>query len=66
MPRLLLIDFDDKHHPIFRRWSRQRWAAYSEHGWYAPGVDPVLARIERFLTTRPTILRDLQGQPVNQ
>src|SRR5262249_5763146 len=51
-PRLLLVDFDDRHHPLLRRWSRQRRAAYAERGWYAPGVDPLQERIERFLIGR--------------
>ena len=53
IPRLMLVDFDDRHHPILRRWSRQRWAAYAEQGWYAPGTDPVQERVARFLATRP-------------
>jgi hypothetical protein len=53
VPRpLLLIDFHDRHHPLLRRWSRQRQDAYTERGWYAPGVDPVQARVEQFLASR--------------
>jgi hypothetical protein len=53
LDRLLLIDLDDRHHPVLRRWSRQRWIAYAQQGWYSPGVDPAQARIERFLANRP-------------
>lgn len=50
---LLLIDFHDRHHPLLRRWSRRRQEAYAERGWFAPGVDPIQTRVERFLATRP-------------
>jgi hypothetical protein len=50
---LLLLDFDDRHHPELRRRTRLRREAYAERGWLAPGVDPVRARVERFLATRP-------------
>ncbi len=49
---LLLIDFHDCHYPLLRRWSRQRQEAYVERGWFAPGVDPVQARVEQFLASR--------------
>jgi hypothetical protein len=50
---LLLVDFDDRGHPQLRRRARLRWQAYLERGWFAPGVDPVQARVEQFLATRP-------------
>jgi hypothetical protein len=50
--RLLLVDIEDRHHPLLRRRSQQRRAAYAQRGWYAPDVDPVQARVERFLTDR--------------
>jgi hypothetical protein len=50
--RLLLVDIEDRHHPLLRRRSRQRQPAYAGRGWYAPGVDPVQARVEQFLTNR--------------
>jgi hypothetical protein len=50
---LLLVDFDDRRHPQLRRRARLRWQAYAERGWFAPGTDPVQARVERFLATRP-------------
>ncbi len=52
IPSLILVDFDDRSHQILRRWSRQRRIAYDGQGWYAPGVDPVQARIDRFLAAR--------------
>jgi hypothetical protein len=51
-PRLVLVDFYDRHHPLLRRWSRQRRAAYAERGWYAAGVEPLERRIELFLAAR--------------
>jgi hypothetical protein len=51
--RLLLLDVEDRHHPLLRRWARQRHNAYRECGWFAPGVDPAWARVEHFLATRP-------------
>jgi len=50
---LLLVDFDDRGHPQLRRRARQRRQAYAERGWFAPGTDPVQARAERFLDSRP-------------
>ncbi len=55
--QLVLIDFDDRHHPVLRRWSRQRWAAYRREGWFAPGVSPEQGRVEQFLATRPAITK---------
>jgi hypothetical protein len=52
--KCLLVDLDDRCHPLLRRWSRQRWAAYAEQGWFPTGVDPEQARVEQFLATRPT------------
>src|SRR5262245_10296919 len=50
---LLLIDLHDRHHPALRRQSRRRQDAYADRGWFAPGVEPVQARAERFLAGRP-------------
>jgi hypothetical protein len=50
---LLLLDFDDRGHPQLRRRARLRWQAYAERGWFAPGVDPVEARAQQFLDSRP-------------
>lgn len=50
---LLLVDFQDRHHPRLRRRSRLRREAYAERGWLAPGADPERARVERFLASRP-------------
>jgi hypothetical protein len=51
---LLLLDFDDRGHPELRRRARRRRQACEGRGWLAPGTDPVQARVERFLATRPT------------
>jgi hypothetical protein len=50
---LLVVDFADRHHPQLRRWSRFRREAYVDAGWVAPGANPMLARIDRFLAQRP-------------
>jgi hypothetical protein len=50
---LLLVDPTDRHHPLLRRWARERGEAYAERGWYGVGVDPVQARAEAFLAGRP-------------
>jgi hypothetical protein len=34
---LLIIDFDDRHHPLARKWTRSRTAAYTAAGWYIAG-----------------------------
>jgi hypothetical protein len=49
---LLVVDFLDRHHPALRRRSRRRRQAYDARGWFAPGVDPVAARVDEFLETR--------------
>jgi hypothetical protein len=51
--RLVLVDFADRHHPLLRRQSRLRHQAYVERGWFGAGVDPMEARVERFLANRP-------------
>jgi hypothetical protein len=51
--RLLLVDFADRHHPLLRRQSRLRHQAYVELGWFGAGVDPMDARIDRFVASRP-------------
>lgn len=35
--RLLVVDFNDQHHPVIGRWSRQRRDAYVEKGWNVVG-----------------------------
>jgi hypothetical protein len=50
---LLVVDVDDRHHPVLRRRSRSRREAYDRRGWFAPGVEPVQARVNEFLATRP-------------
>jgi hypothetical protein len=49
---LFLIGLHDYHHPLLRRWRRRRQKAYVQRGWFAPGVDPVQARVEQFLSRR--------------
>lgn len=49
---LLLVDFEDRHHPALRRRSRMRHRAYREAGWYAPGANPVTERFRDFVATR--------------
>jgi len=51
--RRLLIDFNDRHHPVLRRWSRRRREACEQVGWFGPGIDPARGRAGRFLLTRP-------------
>jgi len=51
--RLLLVNLDDRHHHLLRRWSRKRLAAYQKRGWHAPGADPVQMRVDRFIASRP-------------
>ncbi|HEX3659753.1 MAG TPA: hypothetical protein VHV55_28465 [Pirellulales bacterium] len=50
---LLLVDCDDRHHPQLRRWSRLRRDAYEDAGWFPVGVDPLIGRIQHFLSQRP-------------
>ncbi|MFO0881549.1 MAG: hypothetical protein U0840_29975 [Gemmataceae bacterium] len=50
---LLLIDLWDESQPLLQ-WSRQRQTAYQHAEWLAPGQNPVIERIQRFLRSRPT------------
>jgi hypothetical protein len=52
LPPLLVIDFNDRHHPELRRRTRCRRQGYAGRGWFAPGADPVEKRIEQFLAAR--------------
>ena len=49
---LLLIDFEDRRHSLLRRWSRERADRYSTNGWFPAGIDPVEARVDRFISSR--------------
>lgn len=50
---LLLIDPDDRHHPVLRRWGRRRLNSYLARGW-AVGLSGVATdAIGRFLDSRP-------------
>jgi hypothetical protein len=51
--RLLLIDFSDRHHPLLRRWSRQRQEAYQDKGWHIVGNE--MTPLDRFLASRPVV-----------
>ncbi len=51
--RLVLIDFQDRFDPKFRRQAGLRRAAYRAHGWCGPGEDPTSQRVKDFLATRP-------------
>jgi len=50
---LLVIDFNDEHHPELQELSDARSKAYQRQGWYAAGVDPVHARVQQFMASRP-------------
>ncbi len=50
---LLLIDFRDEHHPVLRKWSRERRGAYIGAGWNLLTGAPSLW--ERFLAFRPEV-----------
>jgi len=49
---LLIVDFQDRHHPELRRRSRQRRPAYARRGWFPVGVEPAQARVNQFLAQR--------------
>lgn len=51
---LTVIDFADKHHPLLRRWSRQRKEAYREQGWLIHG-ERVPTDLERFVAALPEV-----------
>ena len=54
-PALELIDCDDHHHPLLRKWSRARRNEYDRRGWI--GDKPLVERkIERFLSSRPEVM----------
>jgi hypothetical protein len=50
---LRIVDFVDRHHRELERWSWQRRKAYEDSGWGELGADPVAARMQRFLRSRP-------------
>jgi hypothetical protein len=51
---LLVVDFDDRHHPVLRRLSRDRRQAYIDAGWHVEGVEP-LSVLDQFLLNRPKV-----------
>ena len=50
---MIVVDVDDRGEPTLAQWTRRRKKAYRDEEWFAPGVDPYLERIKRFLATRP-------------
>ena len=50
---ILVIDVDEHHHPILAKWTRRRKKAYRDAEWFAPGADPLVERIKRFVAARP-------------
>ena len=51
---LLLVDPDDRHHPVLRRWGRSRLNAYLARGWAVDGSSSMATdSISRFLGSRP-------------
>lgn len=50
--QVLLVDVQDHHHPLLRKWNLAREHAYEQAGWLAPGRDATTQRIEEFLARR--------------
>jgi hypothetical protein len=46
---LLIVDVQDRHHPVLRRWSAKRRRAYDSRGWFPVGVEPAQGRVNQFL-----------------
>jgi len=55
--RLLIVDLDDRHHPLAQRWTKSRKAAYAGQGWNVIGGPPVQA-------TDCWVNRNVYRQPV--
>ncbi len=55
--RMLLIDFRDEHHPVLRRWSKQRRMAYVEADWSVVGEEE-RSPLWKFLDSRPEVCRE--------
>jgi hypothetical protein len=54
VPRpLVIVDCGGWNHPSLGGWTKRRMEAYEERGWLAPGRDPFLFRVERFVAGRP-------------
>lgn len=51
--RTLLIDLDDRHHPVLTRRTAQRQKSYLEAGWNVPQLHP--SELDRFLALRPKV-----------
>jgi hypothetical protein len=52
--RLVLIDFEDRHHPVLAKWSRQRRNAYIAAGWNVAGRAAPSA-MDLFVAQRPEV-----------
>ncbi len=50
---LLIVDVDDRGHCLLASWARRRRQAYEQVEWLPPGADRLVARIRRFLRSRP-------------
>lgn len=48
-PRVLVVDFADRHHPLLGRWTAARRRACVSNDWFDTDVAPAEGRIERFL-----------------
>ena len=53
----LILDFADKHHPLLRRWARQRKQDYVAQGWDTGDEDIEASPLEQFLSTRPEVVK---------
>jgi hypothetical protein len=49
---LAIVEFNDRRHPLLRRWTRSRSADYASRDVVAPGTDPLLHRVDRFILSR--------------
>jgi hypothetical protein len=54
--RLIIVDVDDKHHPLLAKWSRRRRRDYEANGWHAPGVNPIEAAVRRFYADQERLM----------
>jgi hypothetical protein len=50
--QVLLVDVQDRHHPLLRKWNLAREHAYEQTGWLPPGRDATAQRVEEFLARR--------------
>ena len=50
---LIVVDFDDRFHPILRKRSRERRQVYRQFGWQVGDETPFEARVTDFIASRP-------------